>query len=249
MRVHRILSSILLCAATGVPLLNGQQAKSAEDVVVGVLDRDARRERSSGGYTGARKYVLESHGLHKSAEMLVQVDCRRDGSKHFEVLSEGGWEAANRHVLREMLAAESDDSHPDMRTKSRVPSDNYSFRMVAEGLRLEGRATYVIDVIPKRQDKALFRGRIWVDAEDYAIAPVEGEPARNPSFWTRRVHFVQQYRKNGDFWFPVMTTSVTDTRMFGATDVNIRYFDYKPVSAAPTGFSDLASTEAYSERH
>jgi hypothetical protein len=248
MKIHRILSSILLCTATGVPLL-GQQAKSAEDVIAEMLDHDAMRERASGGYTGDRKYVLENHGLHKGAEMLVQVDCQRDGTKHFEVLSEGGWEAASRHVLREMLAAESDDSHPDMRSKSRITSDNYAFRMVAEGFRVEGRATYVIDVIPKRQEKTLFRGRVWVDAEDYAIVRVEGEPARNPSFWTRRVHFVQQYRKNGDFWFPAMTTSVTDARMFGATDVNIRYFDYKPVLAAPAGRPDSTSTEAYSERH
>ena len=249
MRTYRILFSILVCAAAGMPALHGQQAKSAEDVVAAMLDHDAMRERASGGYTGDRKYVLENHGLRKSAEMLVQVDCKRDGTKHFEVLSEGGWEAANRHVLREMLAAESEDSHPDMRPKSRITSNNYTFRMVEEGFSVEGRSTYVIDVIPKRQDKALFRGRIWVDAEDYALARVEGEPARNPSPWTRRVHFVQKYQKNGDFWFPAITTSVTNARMFGATDVNIRYFDYKPASAAPTGLPGSTPMEAYSGRH
>ena len=64
-----------------------------------------------------------------------------------------------------------------------------------------------------------------------------------------KVHFVQQYQKNGFFWFPVMTTSVTDARMFGATDVNIRYFDYKPVSAAPTGLPNISSMEANNDRH
>ena len=38
------------------------------------------------------------------------------------------------------------------------------------------------------------------------------------------------------------------SRMFGATDVNIRYFDYKPVSAAPTG-PEFSSMEAYGDRH
>jgi hypothetical protein len=117
-----------------------------------------------------------------------------------------------------------------------------------EATSVDGRMAYGIEVIPKRQDKSLFRGRIWVDAEDYALARVEGEPAKNPSFWTRNVYFVQQYQKKGPFWFPVMTTSVTDARMFGATDVNIRYFDYKPVSAAPTGLPISSFMEAHNDK-
>ena len=94
-----------------------------------------------------------------------------------------------------------------------------------------------------------FRGRIWVDAEDYALARVEGEPAKNPSFWTRKSAFrPSSTGRTGITGFPVMTTSVTDARMFGATDVNVRYFDYMPVSAAPTGL-EFSSMEAYGDRH
>lgn len=248
MRFHLILLSSLICAAGAIQSLHGQQARTADEVVATMVARDAMRERASGGYTGDREYLLENHGFQKRAEMLVRVDCERDGTKHFEVISEDGWKSANKRVLREMLATESDSSHPDTRPKSRITSDNYTFRMIDTGVPLEGRATYVMDVFPKRQDKSLFRGRIWVDAEDYALARVEGEPAKNPSFWTRKVHFVQQYLKDGDYWFPVMTTSVTDARMFGATDVNIRYFDYIPVSAAPTG-PEFSSMEAYGDKH
>ena len=77
---------------------------------------------------------------------------------------------------------------------TQINSENYSFRMI-EISRIDGRMAYVIKATPKREDKSLFRGRIWVDTEDYALARVEGEPAKNPSFWTKSVHFVQQYRK------------------------------------------------------
>lgn len=227
---------------------NAQAAKTADDVVAAMLARDAMREQASRGYSGDREYVLENHGLQKSAQMIVRVACEEDGTKRFEVLSEGGWEIANKRVLEQMIAAESDYSQPDNRSRSRLNSDNYTFRMIEAGVRLEGRVAYVIDVTPKREDKALFRGRIWVDTEDYALVRVEGEPAKNPSFWTRKVHFVQRYQKDGDYWFPVATTSVTEARMFGATDVKIRYFDYKPVSAAPTGLDSL-SMEAYGDKH
>jgi hypothetical protein len=89
----------------------------------------------------------------------------------------------------------------------------------------------VIDASPKRQDEYLFRGRIWVDAEDYALARVEGEPARNPSFWIRSVHFTQEYQKNGEYWFPSLTTSVNEARIFGKTEVDIHYLDYVTHSA------------------
>jgi hypothetical protein len=107
---------------------------------------------------------------------------------------------------------------------------------------------YVLEAIPKREDKSLFRGRIWVDTGDYALARVEGEPAKNPSFWTRKVQFVQQYYKTGAYWFPMETTSETDARMFGTTDVSIRYFDYRPAFDKPTDDPDYTLMEAHNAK-
>jgi hypothetical protein len=87
-----------------------------------------------------------------------------------------------------------------------------------------------------------------VDTEDYALARVEGEPAKNPSFWTRKVEFVQQYHKAGAYWFPMETSSETDARMFGRTDVSIRYFDYKPAVATPAGDPDFTFMEAHNAK-
>src|SRR5271165_819543 len=224
MRVHPIFASILLCAAR---VLTAQASTpSADEVVATMYAHDTSREAASGGYTGEREYVLENHLFQKRAQMLVRVTCDRTGTKHFEVMSEDGWKAASKHVLHQMLVTESNSSRPDARPQNRITSDNYTFRMI-EAQPLDGRVAYVIEANPKREDKSLFRGRIWVDTEDYALARVEGEPAKNPSFWTRKVHFVQEYYKAGPFWFPMQTTSVTDARIFGATEVSIRYFDYK----------------------
>jgi hypothetical protein len=147
-----------------------------------------------------------------------------------------------------MLATESDSSRPDARPRSRITSDNYTFRFVGTEP-LDGRTAFVIEALPKREDKSLFRGRIWVDTEDYALARVEGEPAKSPSFWIRKVHFVQQYSKSGVYWFPMQTTSVTEARVFGTTDVSIRYFDYKPAVEAPTQAANPILMEAgYAKR-
>jgi hypothetical protein len=174
--------------------------------------------------------------------MLVQVQGDPDGTKHFEVVSEEGWKAAHKHVLRKMLESESETSHPEARAKARINPENYDFTFAGTEV-IDGRTAYVLEVSPKRKEKYLFRGRIWVDAEDYALARAEGQPAKNPSFWTKSTHFVQIYHKNGPLWFPRSTQSVTEAHIFGATDVNIEYFDYAPKTTHASDNSVMSAKE------
>src|ERR1700752_5022779 len=103
---------------------------TAEEIVTRMGSRDLQRQVSMEGYAGMRRYVLENQHLHKRAEMLVQVRGDRDGTKHFDILSEEGWKAAHKHVLRKMLESESETSRPEIRTKTRICPDNYDFQML-----------------------------------------------------------------------------------------------------------------------
>ena len=199
----------------------------ANDVVAQMLVRDVQRQHSLEGYEGMRRYTLVNEHMGKRAEMLVRVRGDRDGTKHFEIVTETGWKAAQKHVLHKMLDSEAEASRPEERVKARLSPDNYEFQMIGSE-KAGDRTVYTIDVTPKRREKYLFRGRIWVDAEDYALVRADGNPAKNPSFWTKRVHFVQAYQKSGPFWFPLTTESVTDARLFGTTDLTIEYLEYKP---------------------
>ena len=62
---------------------------------------------------------------------------------------------------------------------------------------------YVLTVEPRTENKLLYRGRIWVDAEDFAVVRIEAAPAKNPSFWTKETKIEQVYAKVGDFWLPL----------------------------------------------
>src|SRR6185437_7558106 len=123
--------------------------------------------------------------------------------------------------------SESEASLPEFRERSRITPGNYSFEMVGKEY-INERPTYVIAITPKTPNKYLVEGRIWVDADEYAIVRIEGQPAKSPSFWIKSVHFVHTYQKNGVFWFPASDRSVTDARILGATDITIEYFDYLP---------------------
>src|SRR5262249_36119570 len=149
---------------------------------------------------------------------------------------------AHKHVLHKMLESESETSRPEIRANAKLTRENYDFELAGTEL-VAGRTAYVLEVKPKRNETYLFQGRIWVDAEDYALARAEGRPAKKPSFWTKSIHFVQVYQKRGPVWFPVSTQSVTDAHLFGTTVVNIEYFVYMPRMPIPPENS-VASAEA-----
>jgi hypothetical protein len=244
-----IISVLLLLLTPALFCQQSEQQSQAAEIMRQMFLHGAERETASAGYAGTRRYRLENERLDKSAELVAAVHCDADGTKHFAVVSEAGWGSANRHVLRKMLESESETSSPGTRPKSRLTPDNYDFRMVGTEM-LDGRTAYVIDVVPKRRDKYLMEGRIWVDATDYALARAEGKPAHNPSFWTKSVHFVQRYQKNGEFWFPVSTDSITEARIFGTTHVNIVYSGYVPNTNNPSPQEILPSqTEVTYDMH
>jgi len=198
---------------------------SADEVIAQMVKRDSERRSALDGYISVRHYVLDNSRHQKHARMVVKAICRKDGSKQFEVVSSTGWGGARKYVFPRLLEAETDASRPGDSADSRFLPENYSFRMLGTE-QFGGRSAYVISVAPKTRSKYLIRGTIWVDAEDLAIVRIQGEPARNPSFWIRSVQIAHVYEKHGMFWLPVSNISVSDARIFGTTELRIDYLDY-----------------------
>jgi hypothetical protein len=92
-------------------------------------------------------------------------------------------------VFSRLLESESEASQPGARERSRITPANYSVSMAGEKS-INERPAYIIEIAPLTHNKYLIKGRIWVDAEDYAIVRIEGTPAKKPSFWIKHVHFV-----------------------------------------------------------
>ena len=76
-------------------------------------------------------------------------------------------------------------------------------------------------------------GRIWVDAADFAVVRLEGEPAKNPSFWTKDSKIEQTYSKVNDFWLPAFNRSASAIRLGGHASFSIEYKDYQITAATP----------------
>jgi len=84
----------------------------------------------------------------------------------------------------------------------------------------------VLQAEPKSANPLLIRGRVFIDAEDYAVARIEAAPAQKPSAWVIRTHFVHDYSKHGSQYLADLNRSDSDIRLFGHSTTEIRYSDY-----------------------
>ena len=159
--------------------------------------------------------------------MNVKVTYQAPGSREFTVLAESGSKLILTHVFRKLLESEQESSGDEKnRAEVALTPDNYRFAL--RGCDVEdGRDLYVMDVQPLRDAKFLYRGTIWIDAKDFAVTRIDAEPAKNPSFWTKRSQIHHRYQKIGEFYLPALNETVTDVRLGGKAVLTIRYQDYK----------------------
>lgn len=215
--------AIVLSAATIGSAETSDPLPSAEDVVAKMMQFDTQRQSELTGYTATRHYAAVNKS--RRAEMLVRVTCDSSGAKQFSILSEEGSGSIRKHVFHKLLSEETEASRHGTRNSTRLTPANYDFQFVGQE-KLETGPAYVLAVSPKTANKYLINGKIWVDVNDYSIVRVEGQPARNPSFWVRNVHFVHTYEKVGPFWFASATRTKSEIRIFGSSELTIENSDY-----------------------
>jgi hypothetical protein len=161
----------------------------------------------------------------RQAEMFVRVSCDSSGAKSFTIVSEEGSGSIRKHVFHKLLSEETEASRRGSRASTRLIPDNYQFQTVGRET-LETGPAFVLSVTPKTANKYLIDGKIWVDANDYSIVRIEGQPAKTPSFWVRSLYFVHAYQKVGQFWFASSTRTNSEIRIFGESELTIDNSDY-----------------------
>jgi hypothetical protein len=97
---------------------------------------------------------------------------------------------------------------------SAITAENYAFALAGEES-LGPYRCFVLEVTPKRKDKYLFEGKIWVDASDFAIVKIAGHPAKKLSFWINDVEFVRQFQKIDGFWLPYRDETPVEVKTYG----------------------------------
>jgi hypothetical protein len=176
-------------------------------------------------YTVLRIYqVIDLRGkVH--AEKVGRMEFLSPDKKTFAVTSESGSGVVRNMALNPLIKSEIETAAGKEHHDSAISADNYSLNLLGEQ-QVGPYRCIVAEVQPKRKDKYLFEGKLWIDVDDYSVVRIEGHPAKKLSFWIQRADFVRQYQKIDGFWLPQKDQTLVQVRLYGKKVLTIDHRDY-----------------------
>ena len=252
MSTDRGMRSILIAMAVaiglGLPgisaLATGQQSSvfdlsaqraplSLDQILTNLEQRNAQRAAALKEFEGKRIYRMQYRGFpsDRDAEMIVKVRFHAPNSKELTMISQTGSKFVIDHVFKKLLESEQEVAKGDLRDTA-LTRQNYTFELLGYDNAPEGNL-YILKLLPKTKNKFLYRGKIWVDAKDFAVVRIEAEPGKNPSMWIKKTDISHRYVKVNDFWFPAENHTESFIRLGGKATLSIEYQDYRIIKATP----------------
>ncbi len=129
------------------------------------------------------------------------------------------------NVITRVLQSEVDHVEKGDPAASAINDRNYKFSY--KGTEdLNGRPMHVFQIKPRRKDPSLFKGKIYVDVYTGSLRRAEGTVSKSPSFFVRKIEFVQDFDDINGFTMPVAMRSTAKARIIGKTIVNVFHRGY-----------------------
>lgn len=218
--------AVLLALAGLLPLWEQQPATvvNHNDVIARMEESNSARQKALQSYRNLRRYQAANSFLGRQASVVVEMQYTAPEEKSFRVLETSGSRTIQKRVIEPLLASEREAARRQERKDTDISRQNYIFTFSGMD---ESSGAYIFTVEPRSANKYLFRGRLWIDCDNFAISRLEGEPAKSPSFWIKKTHFVHQYARFGDFWFPQSNRTEVELRIFGKSSLSIDYYGYE----------------------
>jgi hypothetical protein len=198
---------------------------TGDDIILKMLARNRLRNEQLQRYSAVRTYVIRNLEGKLAAQAVVRIDYEAPDKKTFNKTSENGSGIVRHLVFDRLIQSEGETSAGREHHSSAITADNYTFMLAGEE-QVGPYHCFVLEAIPKRKDKYLFEGKIWIDANDFAVVKIAGHPAKKPSFWINRADFVRQYQRIDGFWLPYRDETSVDVKMYGRRVFTVDHQQY-----------------------
>jgi len=215
---------------------------TSDEIVAKMLARNHLRNEQLRRYSAVRTYEIRNLEGKLAAQAVVRVDYEAPDKKTFNKTSEKGSGIVRHLVFDRLIQSEGETSAGREHHDSAITAANYTF--VLAGMEEVGPYhCFILEATPKRKDKYLFEGKIWIETEDFAVAKIAGHPAKKPSFWVNRADFVRQYQRIDGFWFPFRDETSVEVKMYGRRVFTVDHQQYvvnpaNPLQAETGGAGD-----------
>src|SRR5712671_4412925 len=198
---------------------------TGDDIIGKMLERNRLRNKQLQRYSAVRTYEIRNLEGKLAAQAVVRVDYEAPDKKTFNKTSEKGSGIVRHLVFDRLIQSEGETSAGREHRDSAITAANYTFVLIGEE-EVGGYHCFVLEATPKRKDKYLFEGKIWIDAGDFAVVKIAGHPAKKPSFWINRADFVRQYQRIGGFWLPYRDETSVEVKLYGRRVFTVDHQQY-----------------------
>ena len=215
----------LLILAGLVAAQEGRQTPDINTIVSKMMSVQQGDQAMLRAYTVKRNYQLMDKQEQPKGQLVANITVLPPNQKQYNIESSSG--GLGGKVLRDIVQKETEA--PKEAERKELSPENYDFQLVGTEL-VDGRDCYVLSINPRREEKDLIRGKVWVDAADYRIHRVEGNTVKSPSWWIRDVHILMLFASVDGMWLHTFTQAVADVRFKGKYVMESRDLQYGPAT-------------------
>jgi hypothetical protein len=210
-----------------VAALAGAQAVHSAPDVNTIVQRMATAQQENKArlrpFTVKRGYFLLDKKDQTKGEVVADITVLPPDNKQYSIESSSGGGMGEK-VLRDILTKETEPAKDEHKTE--LSAENYDFQLVGEAT-MDGRRCYLVSMNPRREEKDLIRGKIWVDAENYNIHRIEGSPVKSPSWWIHDLQILMSFAEVDGMWLRTFTHAVANVRFKGQYVMESRDLEYR----------------------
>jgi hypothetical protein len=210
-----LLISFGCCISLAASTKDAAVAAAAEPALQRFL---ARADEPVTQYRARR--TLEGHNerfnMHAALEATTELSST--GQFSYAIVSASGSDYI-RDKLRQLLDAEAKIIQSGDPSRSALTPDNYE--LSAGDVAEPGIVTLLAK--PRRKDLSLIDGALFVTSDEGDLVRVEGRMAKNPSFWTGKVHLVRRYGRISGVRVPVRLDSTASIKLAGESKLSMVY--------------------------
>jgi outer membrane lipoprotein-sorting protein len=213
---------------------------TVETIIARMAQARADNRARFRSYIVTRDYKLFGKEKHKTeAQVIADIIFDPPDFKKYAIQQTSG-AGLGEKIVRRMLESEVEVTKDYSSTD--ISPDNYDFRFIREE-DVSGQRSYVLELLPRRRDKNLLRGNIWVDANTYLLHRTEGEPAKRTSWWLRDVRIALLYGDVSGMWLQTASESTAKVRILGQYTMVSRDVKYKISELVADGSSSSARSK------
>jgi hypothetical protein len=193
--------------------------------------------RNLPNYELVREYRISGEG-HNSIQADVTAALDFSPAKNTYTVEKHDGSPRGTEVVRRILDHEVEPSNTKSKTDSSVAltAANYDFSYAGEAV-LDGKPCFLLGLVPRRKEKELIAGQAWIDETTLEVRRIEGDLAKSPSMWIKKVHVAITFGDVGGNWLQTSLNAKADVRFLGVQTLTSNLIDFQtPEEVAQKSF-------------